>query len=59
MNQCEIWYDKGLIFIRIFGGKKIEFRGGSFLAYLQQGLLETQGKRIDKNRIGFKNLNWV
>ncbi len=48
MNQCEIWYNKGLIFIRIFGEKKIEFGGGSFLAYLHQGLFETHGKRIDK-----------
>ncbi len=33
----------------IFGEKKIEFEGGSFLAYLHQRLLETEGKQIKKS----------
>ncbi len=40
-----------MIFIRIFGEKKIESEGGLFLAYLYQRLLETDGKQIRKTAL--------
>ncbi len=44
VQHSHIWYDGWLIFIRIFGEKKIGFGAVSFLTQLHQRLLGINGK---------------